>query len=75
MRSSGARIEIRPSQRVAQLGIRSLACPSCDMPLSLSGPVGWHEEIACAFCEWRAPTRSYVREQGWPEVELRVHLG
>lgn len=75
MRSTGARIEIRPSARVAQLGVRSLACPSCDMPLALSGPVGWNEEISCAFCEWTAPTRAYVRERGWPEVDLLVRLG
>ena len=49
MRSNGSRIEIRPSARVAQLAVRSLACPACDMPIALSGAVGFHEEIACAF--------------------------
>jgi len=74
MRSTGARIEYRPAARVAQLGVRSLACPDCEMPLALGGPVGWDEEIACAFCEARAPTRSFVRREGWPEVELRAFI-
>ena len=75
MRSTGARIEIRPSERVAHLAVRSLACPSCDMPLALAGTVRWNESIACAFCEGRAPTRAYVRERGWPQVELIARLG
>jgi hypothetical protein len=75
MRSTGARIEIRPSAKVAQLGIRSLACPACEMPLALPGPVGWDEEIACVFCETAAPTRQFIRAQGWPEVELRAFIG
>jgi hypothetical protein len=51
VRSTGARIEIRPSARVVHLAERSLACPECGVPIRLSGPVGWHEPIVCAFCE------------------------
>jgi hypothetical protein len=68
--ASSARVEIRPSRRVAHLAVRSLACPTCEMPLAIAGPVGWNEQIACAFCEGLAPTRAYVRKQGWPEVDL-----
>jgi hypothetical protein len=75
LRETGARIEYRPAERIARLGVRSLACPDCEMPLALPGPVGLNEEIACAFCETRAPTRAFVRGQGWPEVELRAFIG
>ncbi len=75
LRATGARVEYRPAERVARLGVRSLACPECEMPLAIAGPVGWSEEIACAFCEARAPTRAFVRREGWPEVELRAFIG
>ena len=74
MRANTTRVEIRPGDRVAHLAIRSLACPACEMPLALAGPVSWTEPIACAFCESLAPTREYVRERGWPEVELVAQL-
>jgi hypothetical protein len=73
--ASGARVEIRPAQRVAHLAVRSLACPQCGVPIAIDAPVGWSEQIACAFCESTAPTRAYVREQGWPEVDLIARLG
>ena len=75
LRANGARIELRPSQRVARLAVRSLACPSCGVPVAISGPIGLRETIACAFCESAAPTREYVREHGWPRVELIARLG
>jgi hypothetical protein len=75
LRAKAARIEYRPAQRVATLAERSLACPGCGVPVSPAGPVGWDEPLACAFCESVAPTREYVREQGWPRVELIARLG
>ena len=74
LRASASRVEIRPAQRAAHLAVRSLACPTCDMPLALAGPVSWHEPIGCPFCDGWAPTREYVREQGWPEVDLIARL-
>jgi len=70
LRGSAARVEIRPAVRVAHLATRSLACPSCGLPLALTAPVRWREEIACAFCEETAPTAAYVRRTGWPEVDV-----
>ena len=75
LHANAARVELRPSARVARLAVRSLACPSCGVPVALSGPVGWDEPIACAFCEAAAPARDYVREEGWPRVELIARLG
>jgi len=75
MRAGAARVEIRPASRVAHLAVRSLACPECEMPIDLSGPVSWHERIGCPFCDSWAPTSAYVRGQGWPEVDLIARLG
>ena len=74
LRAAAARVELRPAERAAWLGVKSLACPECEMPLRLSGPVGWHEEIACAFCETTAPTSRFIREQGWPTVDLIARI-
>jgi hypothetical protein len=74
LRAAAARVEIRPAERAAWLGLRSLACPECDMPLALSGPVGLSDEIACAFCETTAPTRSFIRDNGWPAVDLIARI-
>jgi hypothetical protein len=75
LRAAAARVELRPAERATWLGMRSLACPECGVPIRLSAPVGWHEPISCAFCEAEAPTREFIRDQGWPAVDLiaRVH--
>ena len=75
LRANGAQIELRPSARVAELAVRSLACPSCGVPVSIVAAVGWNELIACAFCESAAETREYVRDEGWPRVRLIARLG
>lgn len=75
LRANGAQIELRPSSRVAELAVRSLACPSCGVPVTIDAPVGWNERIACAFCESSAETREYVRDEGWPRVRLIARFG
>jgi hypothetical protein len=74
-RLKAARVELRPAEKAAWLGTRSLACPSCDMPIAIAGPVGFSDVIACAFCETAAPTREFIREQGWPAVDLIARIG
>ena len=74
LRANGARIELRPTERVARLGVRSLACPACGVPVALAEPIGWRDSIACAYCDSAAPTRDYVRQHGWPRVELIARL-
>ena len=75
LRSSAARVEIRPAVRSAHLGVRSMACPECGVPVALSAPVGWSEPIACAFCESTAPTSAYVQRHGFPAVDVVARLG
>ena len=72
--ANGTRVEIRPQQRVAHLATRSLACPACGVPVAIDRPIAWSEDIVCAFCDSVAPTRAYVREQGWPPVSLIARL-
>jgi hypothetical protein len=74
LRAAAARVELRPAERAAYLGTRSLACPVCDMPIAIAGPVGFADEIACAFCESTAPTRDFLRDQGWPAVALIARI-
>jgi hypothetical protein len=45
------------------------------MPLAIAGPVRFSDVIACAFCETTAPTREFLREQGWPAVDLIARIG
>jgi hypothetical protein len=73
-RATPGRIELRPAQRVAVLGKRSLACPACEMPLAISATLSWSEPVACPFCDEVAPTRSFIRAHGWPEVRLVARL-
>jgi hypothetical protein len=74
LKGTAGQVEIRPAERAAHLATRSLACPDCGMPIALEAPVGWDEAVACAFCESVAPTRTYLREHGWPEVDLIARI-
>jgi hypothetical protein len=75
LRANTTRLEIRPAVRAAHLATRSLACPGCGMPIVLAAPVGFDEPVACVYCEGIAPTRDYLRDHGWPEVDLIARLG
>jgi hypothetical protein len=70
LRASAAHLELRPAHRATWLGARSLACPGCGVPIRLSGPVGWRDELLCGFCETEAPIRDFLQDEGWPEVNL-----
>jgi hypothetical protein len=72
--ATAGQVEIRPARRTAHLAVRSLACPSCGVPVTIDGPVGFSEVLACAFCESEAPTREYLRDWGWPRVNLIARL-
>ena len=75
LRAAAARVELRPAERAAWLGVRSLACPACDVPIAITQPIAFSDEIACAFCETIAPTREFLRDQGWPAVDLIARIG
>lgn len=73
-RAAPGRIELRPARKVALLGARSLACPSCEMPLTISQSLNWSEPVLCPFCDEVAATRDFIRRHGWPEVRLVAKL-
>ncbi len=68
------RLEIRPARRSTLLGTRSLACPDCEMPLSISRSLRWSEPVQCPFCDAVAPMPAFIRAEGWPEVRLVARL-
>jgi hypothetical protein len=45
------------------------------VPIAISEPVGFSDEIACAFCETTGPARDFIRDQGWPAVDLIARIG
>jgi hypothetical protein len=75
LRAAAARVELRPAERAAWVGTRSRGSPASDNPIAIAGPVRFSDEIACAFCETSAPTRDFLRDVGWPEVDLIARLG
>jgi hypothetical protein len=75
LRTNGTHVEIRPAARVAHLATRSLACPSCGVPVAIDAPLGWADALSCAFCDHVAPTREFVQRRGWPEVSVVARLG
>ncbi len=75
LRATAARVELRPAERAAWVGTRSLACPECGVPVRIASPLGWHEPIVCAFCETEAPTHDFIQDRGWPAVDLIARIG
>jgi hypothetical protein len=73
-RATTTHVEIRPSERTAQLAVRSLACPSCGVPVAIDRRIGLSQVMYCSFCDEAAPTREYVQEQGWPPVDLVARI-
>ena len=73
-RANATHVEIRPAERTAQLAVRSLACPSCGVPVAIDRPIGLSAVLYCSFCEEAAPTREYVQREGWPPVDLIARI-
>ena len=36
--------------RTRQLGVGTLACPECDAPVALAGPVAPRDDLLCPYC-------------------------
>jgi hypothetical protein len=73
-RDGAARVEIRPAVRSAHLGVRSLACPECGVPVVIAGAIGWNQALHCSFCDSVAPTSAYVQRHGYPAVDVIARL-
>jgi hypothetical protein len=46
--------------RTSRLGVGTLACPECDAPVALPGPVAPAEHLACPYCWHAAPVREFL---------------
>jgi hypothetical protein len=46
--------------RTRQLGVGTLACPACDAPVALAGPVAPREEIMCPYCWHDGAVRDFL---------------
>jgi len=63
---------------IARIAQGAFGCPSCDLPLLLSGVVSIRARIACPFCGGVHSARQYVRidaiDTGRNQVYLRARL-
>jgi hypothetical protein len=67
---------IRPATQ--RLGQGALACPVCEVPVLLSGPVPFTSHLVCPFCLESNPARQFVRLEKFDTsanvVEVRARL-
>ena len=67
--------ERRSTQRV---GVGSFACPECDVPVALGGPIQLAGRMRCPFCRGIHPVRAFVRldmlDTRLNAIELRAQL-
>jgi hypothetical protein len=57
------RIHVRKERRTAgatRLAGGTLACPGCDAPVALSGPVAPADPLACPFCARTGAVRDFL---------------
>jgi hypothetical protein len=64
--------ERRPSE-LRHIAVGSLACPHCDAPVHLSGPLGPAAPLGCPFCSHAAPLRDFL-SLGEPTRPARVRV-
>jgi hypothetical protein len=46
--------------RTRQLGAGTLACPECDAPVALAGPVTPRDRLLCPYCWHSAAVRDFL---------------
>ena len=57
------RIHVRKERRTAvatRLGGGTLACPRCDAPVAIAGPVAPAHPLACPYCAHAGPVRDFL---------------
>jgi hypothetical protein len=61
-----------------RLGEGALACPVCEVPVLLAGPVPFTSHLVCPFCLESSPARQFVRLDKFDTpanvVEVRARL-
>jgi len=71
--------EAGAERRLVRDGVQVLAhgamlCPSCDLPMPVTGPMAAGLTIRCGFCDHLAPARHFVREDVYDTVANEVYL-
>jgi hypothetical protein len=58
----GGRVEIQHERRTraTRLGTGTLACPACDAPVALAGPMSPAAALACPYCGRQGPLRDFL---------------
>jgi uncharacterized paraquat-inducible protein A len=52
--------EVRHDVRPGRLAGGTLACPECDAPVAIPGPVSPAALLACPYCDHAAPLRDFL---------------
>jgi hypothetical protein len=58
----GGGVEIHHERRMrsTRLGTGTLACPECDAPVALAGPMSPAAVLDCPYCGHRGPLRDFL---------------
>jgi hypothetical protein len=59
-RGGPAREELRRTSRSTRVATGTLACPRCDAPVALVGPVSPAAWLACPFCDHAGAVREFL---------------
>jgi hypothetical protein len=70
---TGGSTEIRHADRSAVVAVGSVACPECDAPVALTGPVAPSAALGCPFCGREGRVREFL-SLGAPTRPARVVL-
>jgi hypothetical protein len=57
---SGIRIHDERRTRTARLGVGTLACPRCDAPVALAGPLSPADPLGCPYCGQTGALRDFL---------------
>ena len=52
----------------------ALVCPSCALPLALSGRLRVREALSCGFCDHSGTAREFVRDDVYDTVANEVYV-
>ena len=57
---AGIRVHDERRTRTSRLGVGTLACPHCDAPVALAGPVAPSAALACPYCGHGGAVREFL---------------
>jgi len=57
---AGVRVHDERRTRTSRLGVGTLACPHCDAPVALAGPVAPSAALDCPYCGHMGAVRDFL---------------